>query len=141
MPVAYSLDLREKAVSAYENGEGSQEEIAKRFCIGLRTLQEWLVLKKETGSVEPKEYIYRGRQTIIGEAGSAFIKKIIEEKPDVLIAEIRSSYKKKFKIEVAQSMISRALEKLNLRRKKKSIYAQEQDREDVKKNGKAGKKK
>lgn len=140
MPVAYSLDLREKAVSAYENGEGTLEETAKRFSIGLRTLQEWLVLKMETGSVEPKEYINRGRQPIIGEKGLIFVRKLVEERPDILITEIRSSYKKKFKVEVAQSMVSRALEKLNLRRKKKSIYAQEQERDDVKKNESSGKK-
>lgn len=141
MPTAYSLDLRKKAVSAYENGEGSQEEIARRFSIGLRTLQEWLILKTNTGTVEPKEYIYRGRQPIIGKKGSLFIKELIRKKPDILITEIRSSYKKTFKIEVAQSMVSRALKKLNLRRKKKSIYAQEQERKDVKKNGKSGRKK
>lgn len=109
MSTAYSLDLREKAVSAYENGEGTQEEIASRFSIGRRTLQEWLVLKKETNSIEPKEYIYCGRLPIINEKGSLFVKKLIEEKPDILIAEICSLYKKKFKIEVAQSMVSRAL--------------------------------
>ena len=140
MPQAYSLDLREKAVSAYENGEGTQEEIAMRFSIGLRTLQEWLTLKEATGSVEAKEYIYRGRRPVIGENGSEFIKKIIQEKPDTLISEIQSSYKKKFKVEVAQSMVSRALKKLNLRRKKKSIYAQEQEREDIKKNEGTGRK-
>lgn len=140
MSTAYSLDLREKAISAYENGEGSQEEIASRFSIGRRTLQEWLVLKKETGSIEPKEYIYCGRPPIIDENGLLFVKKLVKEKPDILIAEIRCLYKKKFKVEVAQSMVSRALKKLNLRRKKKSIYAHEQEREDVQKKERTGKK-
>jgi len=141
MPLIYSLDLRQKSVLAYENGEGTQTEIAARFSIGLRTFQEWLVLKKETGSLEPKEYIYCGRKPIIGKKGSLFLKKLVEDKPDILISDIRISYKKKFKIEVSQSMVSRALEKLNLRRKKKSIYAHEQEREDVKKNVKSGKRK
>jgi len=141
MPLIYSLDLRQKAVSAYENGEGTQAEISERFSIGLRTFQAWLALKKETGNLEPKEYIYCGRKPVIGEKGSLFVKKLIEKKPDILISEIRTSYKNKFNIEVAQSMVSRALEKLNLRRKKKSIYAHEQEREDVKKNVKSGKQK
>jgi transposase len=140
MPAPYSLDLRRKAVSAYETGEGTQEEIAKRFSIGLRTFQEWLTLKSETGDVEPKIHIYRGKKPIIGEKGSLFVKGLVENKPDILITEIRTSYKKKFKVEVAQSMVSRALNKLNLRRKKKSEYAQEQERADVKKNEKTGKK-
>ena len=101
MPLIYSLDLRKKAVSEYENGEGTQTEIAKRFSIGLRTFQEWLVLKKETGSLEPKEYVYCGRKPVIGEKGFLFLKKIVEGKPDILISEIRTSYKKRFKISVA----------------------------------------
>lgn len=140
MPAPYSLDLRRKAVLAYENGDGTQEEIAERFSIGLRTLQEWLILKNETGDVEPKKHIYRGKKPVIGEKGSLFVKGLVEKKPDILITEIRASYKKKFKVVVAQSMVSRALNKLDLRRKKKSVFAQEQERDDVKKNVKTGKK-
>lgn len=139
MPRIYSLDLRQKAVSAYENGEGTQAEIAEQFSIGLRTFKTWLSLKKETGNLAPKEYIYCGRRPVIGEKGSLFLKKLIERKPDILISEIRTSYKNKFNVEIAQSMVSRALKKLNLRRKKKSIYAHEQEREDVKKNVSTGK--
>jgi transposase len=88
MPLIYSLDLRHKAVSAYEKGEGTQTKIAARFSIGLRTLQEWLVLKKETGSLEPKEYIYCGRQPIIENKGLLFIKNLVEGKSDILISEL-----------------------------------------------------
>jgi transposase len=140
MPAPYSLDLRRKAVSACEEGEGTQLEIAQQFGIGLRTLKEWIFLKKETGDVQPKEHIHRGQLPIIDDKGLLFIKRIIENKPDILISDIQELYVKKFKIEVAQSMVSRALKKLNFRRKKKSEYAIEQDRDDVKKNEKNGKK-
>ena len=141
MPAPYSLDLRIKAVQAYEEGEGTQQEIAQQFGIGARTLKEWIFLKKEVGSVHPKKHIHRGPLPIIDEKGLSFIKRVIENKPDVLISSIQESYEKKFKVGASQSMISRALKKLNLRRKKKSEYAIEQDRDDVKKNEKNGKKK
>ena len=140
MPAPYSTDLRSRAVAAYENGEGSQQEIADRFLIGLRILQEWLDLKSMTGSIEPKEHDHRGRLTVINEKGLSFISALIAEKPDILITDIRQRYQKKFKVNVTQSMVSRAFIKLNIRRKKKSVYAQEQEREDVKKNEKIGKK-
>ena len=60
------------------------------------------------------------------------------KEPDILIADIQAVYAKRFKVEVAQSMVSRAMKKLKFRRKKKSEYALEQDRNDVKKNGKNG---
>jgi transposase len=133
MPAPYSLDLRHKAILAYENGEGTQQEIAERFLISVATFHGWLVLRRETGDVKPKEYIYRGRMSIIDGERIFFIKELIEIKPDILISEIRRVYKKRFKVGVSQSMVSRAFKKLNLHRKKKSLYAQEQGREDVKK--------
>jgi transposase len=141
MPAPYSLDLRRKAVLACEEGEGTQQEIAQQFGIGLRTLKEWIFIKKETGDVHPKEHIHRGKFPVIGDKGLIFIKRVVEKKPDILISNIQELYAKKFNVEVAQSMVSRALKKLNLRRKKKSEYAIEQDRDDVKKNEKNGEKK
>ena len=31
----YSLDLRQRVVEAYENGEGTHEELAEAFCVSL----------------------------------------------------------------------------------------------------------
>lgn len=136
MPAPYSLDLRRKAVLAYEEGKGTQQEIAKQFGIGLRTFKEWIFLKKETGDVQPREHIHRGQLPVIDDKGLAFIKRTIENAPDILISDIQASYAKKFTVKVAQSMVSRAIKKLNFRRKKKSEYAVEQDRDDVKKKEK-----
>jgi transposase len=140
MPAPYSLDLRRKAVLACEKGRETQEEIAEQFGIGYRTLKGWLFLKKVTGEVKAKEHIHRGPLPIIGDKEQLFIKRLVENKPDILISEIRELYAKKYKVHIAQSMVSRAFKKLNLRRKKKSTYAIEQEREDVKKNGGSGKK-
>jgi transposase len=141
MPAPYSLDLRRKVILAYEKEEGSQKEIAEQFGIGYRTLKEWLLLKKITGDVKPKEHIHRGPLPVIDKKGLLFIKKLVENKPDILISEIRELYATKFKVSLLQSMVSNAFKKLNLRRKKKSEYAMEQEREDVKKNEKSGKRK
>ncbi len=60
MPAPYSLDLRRKAILAYEEGEGTQQEISQLFDIGLRTLKEWVFLIKETGDVQSKDHLRRG---------------------------------------------------------------------------------
>lgn len=138
MPAPYSLDLRRKVILAYKAGEEPQQKIAQQFGIGLRTLKEWIFLKKATGDVQSKEHIHRGQLPIIDDKGLLFIKRTIENKPDILISDIQELYAKKFKVNVSQSMVSRAMKKLNFRRKKKSEYALEQERDDVKKNGKNG---
>jgi len=139
MPAPYSLDLRRKAVSACEREDATQQDIAEQFGIGYRTLKEWLFLKKTTGDVKPKEHVHHGPLPVINDRGLIFIKQLVESKPDILISEIRELYAKKFKVTILQSMVSNAFKKLNLRRKKKSNYAFEQERDDVKKNAKSGK--
>lgn len=141
MPGPYSLDLRGKAIFAYENAEGTQKEIAEQFGIGYRTFKEWLSLKRTTGDIKPKEHINRGPLPLIDDKGLLFIEKLVEKKPDILLSEIRDLYAKKFGIEVVLSTIFNSLNKLNLRRKKKSEYAIEQERVDIKKNVKNGRKK
>jgi transposase-like protein len=54
MPRAYSTDLRERALAAYEAGEGRQSEIARVYRIGERTLSGWLKLAREEGRRAPK---------------------------------------------------------------------------------------
>lgn len=51
MPNPYGLDLRERAVAAYEAGEGSYADIADRFSVAKRTLERWVERGRRTGSV------------------------------------------------------------------------------------------
>lgn len=132
MPAAYSLDLRQRVVSAYESGEGSQKEIAELFQIGEKTLQGYLYLKRDAGTLKPKAG-KRGRKPAITEVGLETIQAWIKEKQDITLLELIARYKKAFKRKVSESMMSRACQQLGLTRKKKSFYAQEQEREDVKK--------
>jgi len=47
---AYSLDLRERVVSAYEKGGATVAEIAARFSAGQTLVKKMLRQKRETGS-------------------------------------------------------------------------------------------
>jgi transposase len=132
MPSAYSEDLRERVVKAYREGKGTQEEITEMFEISLSCLRSYLRLEEKTGSLAPKEY-KRGPLTIIAGAGLESIKEWVSQTPDITLSELCDLYKKSYKKKVSLSMMYRALVSLGLRRKKKSFYAQEQEREDVKK--------
>jgi transposase len=54
MPRACSTDLRERALTACEAGEGSQAQVAERYRIGERTLSGWLKVAREEGRREPR---------------------------------------------------------------------------------------
>ena len=47
------IELRERAVRAYENSDDSYATIAERFEISVRSLIRWVARFRETGSVEP----------------------------------------------------------------------------------------
>lgn len=53
MPNAYDVALRERAVAAYERGDGSYAALAALFTLDPRTLERWVARKRTTGSVAP----------------------------------------------------------------------------------------
>lgn len=132
MPAPYSEDLRWKAIQAYENKEGNQREIAERFKLSLRSFERYLRRYKETGGVSPI-LDQGGRRSTIDEKGLDEIKKIIKLKPDMTLQELCEHHTKKSKKKVGISVMHRTVKKLGFRRKKKSHYALEQERPDIKK--------
>ena len=132
MPAAYSIDLRERIVSAYRAKQGNQEKVAALFLISPKTLQNYLYLERETGSLSPR-YAKLGRKPAIQEAGLQAIESWVRETPELTLSELCEGYQKTQKVRVSISMMCRACWKLGLTRKKKSLYASEQDRPDIKK--------
>jgi transposase len=52
---AYSIDLRQRVVTAYEQGYGSIAAIAERFSVGLGFVnKKMLSLKRTTGDLAPR---------------------------------------------------------------------------------------
>ena len=128
----YSTGLRSRLMNSYEAGEETQQEISDRYKIHLSTFKRIYKQYRETGSVEmsPNQ---AGRPSSIDESGYTIIKRYVLDKPDATLAEIKQHYQTKKKISLSLSMVCRSLQLLNLRRKKKSLYAAEQEREDIKK--------
>ena len=51
----YSLDLRQRIVDTYAEGNTSQRQLAKRFRVAPSFVQKILKQYRETGSIEPKQ--------------------------------------------------------------------------------------
>ena len=51
---AYSVDLRERVVAAFDVGDMTDEEVATLFQVGEATVHRWKRLKRETGSLVPR---------------------------------------------------------------------------------------
>ena len=107
MPNAHSIEIRERAVRAYEAGEGSYETVAARFGLGRRTLQEWVALHRQTGSVAPKPKGGGNPSPVDLEA----LEQALRARPDAIVEELKRMHNAHVpkKARVHRSSILRAL--------------------------------
>ena len=54
-----SSEIRERALSAYQSGKGTQEDIAALYGISTRTFQRWCKRYERTGSTQPEQRGHR----------------------------------------------------------------------------------
>jgi transposase len=114
----YSIDLRQKILSAWENKEGTQRELAERFKVSLSFIRDFLRRYRETLEIAAKPQGGDRRSKIKGE-NQELLKKIVTEQSDIYLREIQERIKERKGIEVSVSSLSRTLNRLNLNRKKK----------------------
>jgi transposase len=114
---AYSLDLRERVVTAYEKGEQTIAEIAAQFSVGQTFLKKMLRQKRESGSLErlPRR---AGAKKLLSFAHRSFLAQQIKEQPDATLVELQERLQEQKKVSVSPSTISRELQLLRLPRKK-----------------------
>src|SRR6476659_929977 len=116
MPRAYSTDLRERALTAYEGGEGSQSEVARRYRIGERTLSAWLRTAREEGRRSPRPP--RGGRPPVGGEREA-LAGLVAERNDATLAEYADRLAERTGVRRSASAMCRALRALGLVRKKR----------------------
>ena len=113
----YSIDLRQKILSAWQNKEGTQRELAKRFKVSLSFLRDFLRRYRETGEIATRIQGGDRRSKLKGKE-QELLKIIVTEKSDIYLREIKEEIKERQGIEVSISSLSRTLNRLKLRRKK-----------------------
>lgn len=135
MAAPYSIDLRLSAIKAYENGDSTQTEIVRLYNLGIATFRRYWKQYKETGNVAPAEY-KRGRKPAINEKQMWRIKELVLQQPDASLKELCSRYNRTRNKKIGVTIMFRAICSLGFRRKKKSLYASQQDKPEVKKTEK-----
>src|SRR5438270_14076024 len=107
------MDLRERVVTACDRGEGTREQIAKRFQVGLAWVYRLLQRRRETGSIEPKPH-GGGQKPAFDPPAAERLRQAVADRPDATLEELRESVG----IACGTSAVHRALERLGLPRKK-----------------------
>jgi transposase len=115
---SYSTDLRQRIVDAYKKAEGSVRELAQRFAVAPKTVQNYLNLERETGSVAPRPH-GGGPAPKLDDAGVQEVRTVMEEKNDRTLDEVAKELEARLKVHVGRSTVWRAWDRLGLTRKKK----------------------
>lgn len=97
--VAYSIDLRQKILSAWQNKEGTQRELAKRFKASLSFLRDFLRRYRETGQIAARTQGGERRSKLKGKE-EELLKIIVTEQSDICLREIQEEIKERKGIEV-----------------------------------------
>ena len=84
---AYSIDLREKVVEAYDREVGSQRQIAEIFGVSRSFVEKLLHRRRTTGDIAPLPHGGGGKSVLDGEALS-LVRHLIEEEPDATLEEL-----------------------------------------------------
>jgi transposase len=114
---AYSIDLRQRVVTAYEQGYGSIATIAERFSVSLGFVKKLLALKRTTGDLAPRPH-GGGRRTSLGARQCQLIRRKVRAENDTSLAELQALLQEGVSVHV--STICRALARLALPRKKRA---------------------
>lgn len=111
---SYSMDLRERVVRAYEEGDGTQAELAEVFGVSLSCIQKWVRKWRETGSVAPEPH-GGGRQAKFSGKQLERLRKLVESHPDATLAELLE----KSRVQGSIMSVFRALKGLEITLKKR----------------------
>ena len=118
----YSMDLRQRIAAAIDHGEGSFRQIARRFCVSLSFIARLLRRRRQAGTLEPKPH-GGGHPPALDPEGEERLRALVRQHPDATLDELRQQ----LDIPCSRSALGRALEKLKLTRKKKTLHAQDRD--------------
>jgi transposase len=113
-----SVDLRERIVKTYEEGQTSIRKVAEQFKVSKTTVQNLLKLKRETGQIRPKPASGGKPSQLIGKEAQAIA--MVEEYPDYTLSEYCEVWLERTGINIRESTMCCFLQQLKLTRKKKT---------------------
>jgi transposase len=111
MAEAYPVELRKRAVEAYESGDGSYEQVAGIFDVGVASLKRWVSLYRMAGDVKPQPKGGGRRSAITAEEIDAIVARLGDPTALEIAAEFNRRRRGRARVHV--SSIKRALHRFD----------------------------
>jgi transposase len=117
---AYSVDLRERVVTAINLAGMTDDEAAELFQIGEATVHRWKRLKRETGSLVPKPPRGGGMPPRVAPEQHELVRTMVREEPDLTVFELAAEFHRRTGRSISPAAMGRTLRKLGITRKKRA---------------------
>jgi transposase len=114
---AYSPDLCAKIARAYDEGAGSQRQLARQFRVSLAFIQKMRRRQRATGELAATRHT-GGRKPLLDEGARSLIAHLIGEQNDLTLSELRDRVADSRGLRVSVPTMYRAVRRLNLPHKK-----------------------
>jgi transposase len=110
-------DLRRRLLFAYDQGEGTLEELANRFVVSLGWAKKISAARNRTGQAERVPH-RPGRKPRAGAEAQHRVRAWFVQQPDLTLAEVQQKLKREAGISLSVPQVWYLLRKLGLRLKK-----------------------
>ena len=120
MPNPLPVELRQRVVNAYDNGEGTYEELAERFQVGRASVNRWLRLAR-AGELKPRRK--QGPVPSMRKLKAdhlQFLEQTIVDVPDSSAAELVQGLVEEFGLVISEATVKRARRELGFTPKRGS---------------------
>jgi transposase len=115
---AYSLDLRQRVLSAALRGDRTIPEVAELFGVSLTFVNKMLRLHRTGADLAPRPH-GGGHTPRLGARHHKMLRAAVASNNDATLGELRQHLARRARVEVSEATVSRALTRLGLPRKKK----------------------
>ncbi len=112
---AYSIDLRQKVVDAYDRGVGTQRQIAETFGVSRSFVEKLLQRRRSTGNIAPSLHGGGVKPVLDNEA---LVRQLVKEEPDATLKELCEAVNRQRGVRVSVSNMCTRLKHMGLPRKK-----------------------
>lgn len=127
---AYSNDLRQKVIEAYQRGEGSMRQLADRFSVSLNFV--WLLIDRHrrTGSLDPKPH-GGGQRRKLDVVQEQQLLDLVRQYPVATLEELAQKFEQTpGGVRISPSTVGLTLRRHGVTRKKVSYHASERDEKE-----------
>jgi len=115
---AYSLDLRQRVLSAALRGDRTIPEVAELFGVSATFVNKMPRLRRSGADLAPGPH-GGGHVPRLGARHHKLLRSAVAANNDATLGELREHLARRARVEVGEATVSRALTKLGLPRKKK----------------------